>query len=88
MINLNGYIFIPEEELSKIDGDVLFIGVDNDVDEKFFNKLKQKPLWKTLKAVQRNHAYVVNLSTWRESNLLAADAVIDDLYKYLVNAPL
>jgi iron complex transport system substrate-binding protein len=85
VINPNGYIFIPEEELSKIDGDVLFIGIDNDVDGKFFNKLKQKPLWKTLKAVQKNHAYVVNLSTWRESNLLAADAVIDDLYKYLVN---
>ncbi len=72
-----GYIFIPEEELSKIDGDVIFIGFDRDDEGKTFNKLKQKPLWKTLKAVQQNHVYIVNLSTWRESNLLAADAVID-----------
>jgi iron complex transport system substrate-binding protein len=82
-----GYIFIPEEELSKIDGDVIFIGFDGDDEGKTFNKLKQKPLWKTLKAVQQNHVYIVNLSTWRESNLLAADAVIDDLYKYLVKTP-
>ncbi|MBW4672193.1 MAG: iron-siderophore ABC transporter substrate-binding protein [Cyanomargarita calcarea GSE-NOS-MK-12-04C] len=83
----NGYLFIPEEELSKIDGDIIFIGFYGDDDEKFFKKLQQKPLWKTLKAVQENHVYLVNLSTWRESNLLAANAVIDDLYKYLVNTP-
>jgi iron complex transport system substrate-binding protein len=88
VITPDGHIFIPEEELSKIDGDVLFIGIDGDDEGKSFNKLKQKPLWKTLKAVQKNHVYVINLSTWRESNLLAADAVIDDLYKYLVNTPL
>ncbi|RAM53529.1 MAG: iron-siderophore ABC transporter substrate-binding protein [Hapalosiphonaceae cyanobacterium JJU2] len=87
VINSNGYIFIPEEELSKIDGDVVFIGIDEDSDLKSFNKIKQKPLWKTLKAVQENHVYIVNKSTWRESNLIAADTVIDDLFKYLVNTP-
>ncbi|MCC5601443.1 iron-siderophore ABC transporter substrate-binding protein [Nostoc favosum] len=82
-----GYLFIPEEELSQIDGDVIFIGIYGDDDEKSLKELKQKPLWKTLKAVQQNHVYLVKLSIWRESNLLAADAVIDDLYKYLVNTP-
>jgi iron complex transport system substrate-binding protein len=87
VITPKGYIFIPEEELSKIDGDIIFIGFYGDNDEKIFKKLKQKPLWNTLKAVQQNHVYLVNLSTWRESNLLAANAVIDDLYKYLVKTP-
>ncbi|MGJ5632814.1 ABC transporter substrate-binding protein [Nostoc sp. CALU 1950] len=82
-----GYLFIPEEELSQIDGDIIFIGIYEDDDEKSLKELKQKPLWKTLKAVQKNHVYLVKLSTWRESNLLAADAVIDDLFKYLVNTP-
>ncbi|BAZ70681.1 MAG: iron-siderophore ABC transporter substrate-binding protein [Pelatocladus maniniholoensis HA4357-MV3] len=87
VISSNGYLFIPEEELSKIDGDVVFIGIDEDSDPKSFNKIKQKPLWKTLKAVQTNHVYIVNKSTWRESNLIAADTVIDDLFKYLVDIP-
>ncbi len=87
VITPKGYILIPEEELSKIDGDIIFIGFYGDDDEKIFKKLKQKPLWNTLKAVQQNHVYLVNLSTWRESNLLAANAVIDDLFKYLVNTP-
>ncbi|TFI52904.1 iron-siderophore ABC transporter substrate-binding protein [Mastigocladus laminosus UU774] len=86
-VSSNGYLFIPEEELSKIDGDVVFIGIDEDSDMKSFNKIKQKPLWKTLKAVQTNNVYVVNKSNWRESNLIAADTVIDDLFKYLVNTP-
>ncbi|MGJ5676040.1 MAG: iron-siderophore ABC transporter substrate-binding protein [Nostochopsis sp.] len=87
IISSRGYIFIPEEELSKIDGDVVFIGINDNSDPKLFNKNKLKPLWKTLKAVQQNHVYIVNRSTWRGSNLLAADAVIDDLFKYLVNTP-
>jgi len=82
-----GYLFIPEEELSEIDGDIIFIGIYEDDDEKSLKELKQKPLWKTLQAVQKNHVYLVKLSTWRESNLLAANAVIDDLFKYLVNTP-
>jgi iron complex transport system substrate-binding protein len=31
--------------------------------------------------------YLVDYSAWRGYNILAADAVIDDLYKYLVNTP-
>ncbi|WP_229494671.1 hypothetical protein [Nostoc mirabile] len=45
VITPNGYLFIPEEELSKIDGDIIFIGFYGDDDEKYLKKLKQKPLW-------------------------------------------
>lgn len=35
-----GYIFIPEKELSKIDGDIIiFIGFDGDDEQKIFKKL-------------------------------------------------
>ncbi|UKO96911.1 hypothetical protein [Nostoc sp. UHCC 0870] len=58
-----------------------------DDDQKFLEELKQKPLWKNLRAVQQNHVYSIDYLTWRAGNLLAADAVIDDLFKYLVNTP-
>lgn len=87
VVTPTGYLLIPEEDLSQIDGDIMFIGFYGDDEENSLKKLKQKPLWKTLKAVQQNHIYLVDLSIWRGSNLIAADAVIDDLFKYLVNTP-
>lgn len=76
---------ISEEELDKADGDVLFVGMYTTDDRKKLEELKQKPLWQKLHAVQQNKVYPIDYMTWRGFNLLAADAVIDDLYKYLVN---
>jgi iron complex transport system substrate-binding protein len=79
---------ISEENLEDMDGDILFIlftGKNND--KQAIEELQQKPLWKTLKAVQQGQVYSVDELTWVGSNLLAADAVIDDLYKYLVKTP-
>ncbi|MFN6501570.1 MAG: hypothetical protein RMX65_031890 [Nostoc sp. DedQUE01] len=87
VVTPTGYLFIPEEDLSQIDGDIMFIGFYGNDEENSLKKLKQKPLWKTVKAVQKNHIYLVDLSIWRGSNLIATDAVIDDLFKYLVNTP-
>ncbi|MBE9054323.1 iron-siderophore ABC transporter substrate-binding protein [Nostocales cyanobacterium LEGE 11386] len=79
---------ISEERLEEIDGDILFVMTLNDKSKKSFEKLQQKPLWKILKAVQQGQVYLVDDGwTWIGSNLLAADAVIDDLYKYLVKTP-
>ncbi|MBE9198263.1 MULTISPECIES: iron-siderophore ABC transporter substrate-binding protein [unclassified Nodularia (in: cyanobacteria)] len=80
-------IYFSIEELEKVDGDILFVGTLTDDDQKFLEELKQKPLWKNLRAVQQNHVYSIDYLTWRAGNLLAADAVIDDLFKYLVNTP-
>ncbi|MCG6134591.1 MAG: iron-siderophore ABC transporter substrate-binding protein [Nostoc sp. LLA-1] len=80
-------IYFSLEELEKVDGDILFVGTLTDDDQKFIEELKQKPLWKKLRAVQQNHVYSMDYLTWRAGNLLAADAVIDDLFKYLVNTP-
>ncbi len=58
-----------------------------DSDKQIFKQLQLQPLWRQLKAVQQNHVYLIDGSTWGGGNLLAADAVIDDLYKYLVEVP-
>jgi iron complex transport system substrate-binding protein len=78
---------IGEEELEKIDGDILLIGGLTEDDKGKLEELKRKPLWQRLQAVQQNRVYVIDYMTWRGGNLLAADAVIDELFKYLVNTP-
>ncbi|MBE9180608.1 iron-siderophore ABC transporter substrate-binding protein [Oculatella sp. LEGE 06141] len=78
---------IGEEELEKVDGDILLIGGLTENDKDRLEELKQKPLWQRLRAVQQNRVYVIDYMTWRGGNLLAADAVIDDLFQYLVNTP-
>jgi len=47
-------------------------------------QLKASPLWRNLKAVKENKVYVVP-SYWIGSGMLAANAIIDDLFKYLTN---
>lgn len=82
-----GSIEFSEEELSKADGDVLFAITFNEDDEQFLKQLEQKPLWRTLKAVQQNQVHIVNGKHWNAYNVMAIDAVIDDLFKHLVNTP-
>ncbi|WP_322732047.1 iron-siderophore ABC transporter substrate-binding protein [Nostoc sp. ChiQUE01b] len=82
-----GRFSLSEEKIGEIDGDILFISIFDSRGRKSLEKLQSKPLWKTLKAVQQEKVYLVEQLTWGGSNLLAADAVIDDLFKYLVNTP-
>lgn len=78
---------ISEEEIDKADGDILFVGMMTTGDRQKLEDLKQKPLWQQLRAVQHDRVYPVDYMTWRGFNILAADAIIDDLFKYLVNTP-
>lgn len=76
---------LSEEDLSVIDGDVLFLlrwGKENN--SKVIEKLKQKPLWNRLKAVQSNQVYIVDAAHWHGQDILAMNAVIDDLFRYLL----
>ncbi|MHC0062063.1 iron-siderophore ABC transporter substrate-binding protein [Nostoc sp. UIC 10890] len=77
---------ISLEELEKADGDILFVTTFSRDGREFLIKKQQNPLWKTLKAVQNNHVYYVDFMSWAASNMLGTDAVIDDLFKYLVKA--
>ncbi len=80
-----GYIRFSQEELDKVDGDVVFVMTSSENDEQLLQQFQKQPLWNQLKAVQQNQVYFVDPSIWQGWNLLAADAVIDDLFKYLVN---
>ncbi|MBE9136169.1 iron-siderophore ABC transporter substrate-binding protein [Nodosilinea sp. LEGE 07088] len=79
-----GIVKLSEERLMDIDGDVLFVATDGPEAAQTITELKQNPLWQKLRAVQNDRVYPVNYPTWRGGNPLAADAVIDDLFKYLV----
>ena len=74
-----------EETLEIADGDFLFIGGLTRDEKDRIQELEQQPLWQKLRAVQEGHVYIIDYVTWRGGNLIAADAVIDDLFKYLVN---
>ncbi len=65
-----------------IDAHIVSIQILDSSNRETLEKLKQKPIWKRLKAVQQGNIYPVDMLTWFESNLLAADAVINDLEKY------
>jgi iron complex transport system substrate-binding protein len=79
-----GLVFFSEELITELDGDIMFVILDEDEDsQQLFEQLQRKPLWNQLNAVQQEQVHVVNLATWRGGNPLAADAVIDDLFKYL-----
>ncbi|RUR84720.1 iron-siderophore ABC transporter substrate-binding protein [Chlorogloeopsis fritschii PCC 9212] len=83
---------IGNELIEKADGDVIFIWTaenstqGNQTAKNKLEQLKSNPLWQNLKAVQKNKVYLVP-DYWIGSGILAANAIIDDLFKYLINSP-
>jgi iron complex transport system substrate-binding protein len=83
---------IGNELIQKADGDVIFIWTGENTSQatqtalKKLEQLKTNPLWQNLKAVQNNKVYLVP-DYWIGSGILAANAIIDDLFKYLINTP-
>ncbi|MDM9379748.1 iron-siderophore ABC transporter substrate-binding protein [Chlorogloeopsis sp. ULAP01] len=83
-----GYTEFSLEEINQADGDVLFVASFTDDDQKVVENLQRNPLWQTLKAVQQKQVYFVSGVTWIwGSDMIGAEAVIDDLRKYLVEVP-
>ena len=87
--NPQGFINISEEALEMADGDVMFVVAygGNETGEQDLSRIQQTPLWQRLNAVQQNRVYYVDPTVWRARTLLAADAIIDDLFKYLIDTP-
>ncbi|MBW4622897.1 MAG: iron-siderophore ABC transporter substrate-binding protein [Cyanosarcina radialis HA8281-LM2] len=78
---------ISKEKMLDLDGDVLFFtSWGREEDKKTLEKLKQSPLWKHLKVFQRDRVYSVG-SHWHNADVSAINAILDDLEKYLLNAP-
>lgn len=82
---------IGKEVLQKVDGDVIFVwtyGDNKDIiqgAQTTLKQLKADPLWSKLKAVQQDKVYEVS-SYWYGVGPIAANLVIDDLFKYLVES--
>ncbi|ASC71759.1 putative siderophore-binding lipoprotein YfiY [Halomicronema hongdechloris C2206] len=80
---------ISRERLLDADGDVIFLwtygGNDQLIRQAHSQKarLQTDPLWSQLQAVQQGRVYEVP-SYWIGDGPLAANAVLDDLFKYLV----
>ncbi|NEQ32170.1 MAG: iron-siderophore ABC transporter substrate-binding protein [Leptolyngbya sp. SIO4C5] len=84
-----GVIPLSEELISEIDADILFVSAYGDASEqKTLVEWQQKPLWRQLKAVQAGEVYVVNSDIWKGGDPIAANLVLDDLFKYLVEKEL
>lgn len=52
--------------------------------EESFRQFQNHPLWQTLNAVKTNQVYQVDSGYWSFGNLLAANAILDDLFRYLL----
>ena len=80
---------ISLEALDQADGDAIFVWTsENTPEEKQtaqqkWEELQADPLWQQLNAVQNNRVYFVP-SYWIGSGPLAANAILDDLFKYLI----
>jgi iron complex transport system substrate-binding protein len=81
---------ISKERISELDANVMFVWSHSyqpkiaQEAQSISELIKTDPLWQQLKAVQQENVYVVP-SYWIGSGILSANAVIDDLFKYLVD---
>lgn len=76
---------ISEEVLLEIDSDVIFIAPLQQDDRAAIDELRKDPLWSQLKAEEKGQVYLVDFSVWRGLNFFAAQKVLDDVSKYLIN---
>ena len=76
---------ISEELIGKADGDAIFVIVTswNPEAQDLLVSLKADPLWSKLEAVKQDKVYEVG-DYWIGNGVIAANAVLDDLFEYLV----
>lgn len=77
------YLDVSLERLNLLDGDVIFAAVDPGGEDSL-RIFQTSPLWQMLNAVQQEQVYVVDSGYWIFGNILAANAILDDLFKYLI----
>jgi iron complex transport system substrate-binding protein len=78
------YVSVSLERIDLLDADILFTALDAKAEESF-QKYQDSPLWQKLNVVQNNQVYTVDSSYWIFGNILSANAILDDLEKYLLN---
>ncbi|KOP26805.1 iron siderophore-binding protein [Hapalosiphon sp. MRB220] len=72
------------ERVDLLEADAMFIAIDPGAEDNF-QKYKNSPLWQTLNVVKKNRVYTVDSSYWIFGSVLSANAILDDLVKYLLS---
>ncbi|WP_292746088.1 iron-siderophore ABC transporter substrate-binding protein [Nostoc sp. NMS4] len=75
-------VILNLERIDLLDADVLFVAVDPGARE-LFQKYQKTRLWQTLNVVKNQRVYTVDSSYWIFGSILSANAILDDLFKYL-----
>ncbi|BAZ54111.1 ABC transporter, iron(III) dicitrate-binding periplasmic protein [Nostoc sp. NIES-4103] len=79
------YNKVSLERLDLLEADAMFIALDPGSEENF-QKYKNSPLWQTLNVVKVNKVYTVDSGYWLNGSILSANAILDDIVKYLLSA--
>lgn len=66
-----------------MDADIVFIVLDPG-SEKNFKRYENNPLWQKLNVVKKRRVYTVDSGYWIFGNILSANAILDDIYKYVL----
>jgi iron complex transport system substrate-binding protein len=78
--------FVSFESISQMDGDVIFVVSFMDEDSlDLVNQLKKQPLWSQLEAIKQGKVYLVDAQHWYGSDIVRANLILDDLFKYLLD---
>jgi iron complex transport system substrate-binding protein len=77
------YNNVSLERVDLLESDAMFIALDPGAEENF-QKYQNSPLWQTLNVAKNNRVYTVDSGYWIFGNILSANAILDDLVKYLV----
>jgi iron complex transport system substrate-binding protein len=77
------YNNVSLERVNLLESDAMFIALDPGAKENF-QKYQNSPLWQTLNVVKNNRVYTVDSGYWIFGNILSANAILDDLVKYLL----
>ncbi|TNJ61588.1 AraC family transcriptional regulator [Paenibacillus hemerocallicola] len=72
------------EQFAEFDADRILLNVCQESESlNHWRWLQASPAWRDLKAVRRNHVYVISSDPWREYSAHACERMVDDLLKLL-----
>jgi iron complex transport system substrate-binding protein len=81
------FVSVSLEKVDLLDADILFIALDSSDTkaEESLRKYSSNPLWQQLSVFQNHQIYTVDGVHWIFGNILSANLVLDDLFKYLLD---
>jgi len=80
----DSYVLVGLESIELLDADVMFVALDPG-SEKNFKRYRDNQIWQLLNVVKNNRIYTVDSGYWIVGNILCANAILDDIYKYLLS---